>query len=270
MPAPDVPIERITGPAPLKAAVGLLENEGDLIRIGVPDLGSVEVSAIGIRVIAPDNDQIEKTWCSLGAWASAQWYMTRDLFTMRGTVLAKQGRALVLSGRLGVGVSVTAAQLTRHGWGIVSDGIVLIDARGSALSIDAKEPTVRVDRIVAEGLFSDMPSRRIASMRDRKEISLPGYGDARVSYYVGIGIRESAPGISVTRAFLYPGEQERPPAHLRWSPLLKVTNNTEPPLAPSFVAMRPVPRTMDDAPQIGPPAMAIAIVKALESLEDLR
>jgi len=267
MPAPDVPIERITGPAPLKAAVGLLENEGDLIRIGVPDLGSVEVSAIGIRVIAPDNDQIEKTWCALGAWASAQWLMTRGLCAMRGTVVAKRDSALVLLGGSRVGVSVTAAQLTRHGWGIVSDGLVVIDVDGSALSIETKGPTVCIDSIVAERLFADMPSRQISSTPDRKEIILPGHGDARVAYYVGIASRESATGISVTRNVFPLDEPERPPANLRWSPFLKVSKNTEPPIAPSFAAVRPVPRTMEDGPRIGPPAMALAIVDAIKSLE---
>jgi hypothetical protein len=267
MPAPEVPIERITGRAPLASPIGLLENEGDLIRLGVPELGSVEVSAHGIRVIAPDNDRIEKTWYALGAWASSQWFMTRGLFSMRGTVVAKQGCALVLSGKLGVGVSVTAAQLTRHGWGIVSDGLVAIDAEGSALRIDAQESTVRIDRIVAEGLFADMPSQQVASTRDRKEITLPGHGDAKVAYYVGIGIRESAAGISINRAVLAPGEQERPPGNLLWSPLLKNSRNPEPPVAPTFIAMRPMPRTMDDAPRIGPPAMARAIVEVLDELE---
>jgi hypothetical protein len=250
--------------------MGLFENEGDLIRLGVPWLGSVQVSSKGIQVIAPDSDLIEKTLCALGSWASAQWLMTRGLCVMRGTVVAKQGSALVLTGGWGVGVSVTAAQLTRHGWGIVSDGLVAIDAEGSALRIDAQESTVRIDSLVAQGLFADLPSRHIASTRDRKEITLPSHGDAKVSYYVGIGIRESAAGISINRAVLAPGEQEGPTENHIWSPLLHVSRITEPPVAPSFVAVRPNPRTLDDAPRIGPPAMALAIMEALETIEDLR
>jgi len=270
MPAPEVPIERINGPAPLASPMGLFENEGDLIRLGVPGLGSVRVSSNGIQVIAPDSDLIEKTLCAIGSWASAQWLMTRGLCVMRGTVVAKQGSALVLTGRWGVGASVTAAQLTRHGWGVVSDGIVVIDDAGRSLSIEAKGSTVRIDSLVAEGLFADLPSRHIASTRDRKEITLPGHGDAKVAYYVGIGIRESASVISINRAVQAPGEQERPSGNHIWSPLLHVSRITEPPVAPSFVAVRPNPRTLDDAPRIGPPAMALAIMKALETIEDLK
>lgn len=264
MPLVEAFLKRITGPAPIAAPMGLLENEGDLIRLAIPELGSVEVNADGIRVIAPDAKRIEQTWCALGAWARSQWLMTRDLCAMRGTVVAKDGAALVLLGELGVGVSVTAAQLTRHGWGIVSDGLVVIDAEGKVLST---EPTVDIDNFVAERLFADMPSRQITSLRDRMEITLPGHGDARVAYYLGIGIRQSATDISITRAVLAPGESERPPANLRWRPLLAGVKNIEPPVAPSFVATRPVPKTMDDGPRIGPRAMALAIVEALEAFE---
>jgi len=267
VPLPEVPIELITGPAPFAAPIGLLEYDGGLIRLGVPKLGSVEVNAHGIRVIAPDAERIAQTWCALGAWAKSQWFMTRGLCAMRGTVVAKDGAALVLLGGFSVGVSVTAAQLTRHGWGIVSDGLVVIDAQGNALSSEPGEPTVRIDSIVAERLFADMPSRKIPSMRDRKEITLPGHGDAKVAYYVGMRIRESATGISVNRAILDPGEPERPPENLRWRPLLEVTRITEPPAAPSFVGMRPIPRTMADSARIGPPAMARAIAEALQVLE---
>jgi len=270
VPMPEAPLERVISPAPFAAPIGLLDNEGDLIRLGVPELGSVEVNTHGIRVIAPDPERIEQTWCALGAWARSQWLMTRDLCVMRGTAVAKDGAALVLLGELSVGVSVTAAQLTRHGWGIVSDGLVVIDAEGTVLSTQPNKPdesTVRVDSIVAERLFADMPSRQIASLRDRKEITLPGHGDARVAYYLGIGTRTSAAGISITRAVLAPGESERPPANLRWSPLLAVARHIEPPVAPSFVATRPVPKTIDDGPRIGPRAMALAIVEALEAFE---
>jgi hypothetical protein len=260
-------LERIIGPAPLAAPMGLLENEGDLIRLGVPELGSVEVTAYGIHVIAPDAERIEQTWCALGTWARSQWFMTRDLCAMRGTVVAKDGAALVLLGELSVGVSVTAAQLTRHGWGIVSDGLVVIDAEGKVLST---EPTVGIDSFVAERLFADLPSRQITSLRDRKEITLPGHGDARVAYYLGIGIRQSATDISINRAVLAPGESERPPANLRWSPLLAGVKNIEPPVVPSFVATRPVPKTMDDGPRIGPRAMAMAIVEALAAFEEAK
>ena len=270
MPVPEAPLERVIGPAPFAAPIGLLDNEGDLIRLGVPELGSVEINAHGIRVIAPDTERIDQTWCALGTWARSQWFMTRDLFAMRGTVVAKDGAALVLLGEIGVGVSVTAAQLTRHGWGIVSDGLVVIDAEGRALSTQPNKPdesTVRVDRIVAEQLFADVPSRQIASLRDRKEITLPGHGDARVGYYLGIGVRLSAAGISINRAVLAPGESEQPPANLRWAPLLTGARNIEPPAAPSFVATRPLVRTMDDGPRIGPWAMALAVVEALEAFE---
>ena len=267
MPLPEVPIELITGPAPFAAPIGLLENGGGLIRLGVPKLGSVEVNAHGIRVIAPDAERIAQTWCALGAWAKSQWFMTRGLCAMRGTVVAKDGAALVLLGGFSVGVSVTAAQLTRHGWGIISDGLVVIDDQGNALRSATGDPTVRIDSIVAEGLFADMPSRTSASICDRKEITLPGHDDARVAYYVGFRIREGATGISVTRAVLSPGESERLPENLRWSPLLEVTRNIEPPVAPSFVAMRPIPRTLDDGARIGPPAMARAIVGTLEAFE---
>lgn len=273
MPVPEAPLERVIGPAPIASPIGLLENEGDLIRLGVPELGSVEVSTQGIRVIAPDTVQIEQAWCALGAWAKSQWLMTRDLCVMRGTAVAKDGAALVLLGELGVGVSVTAAQLTRHGWGIVSDGLVVIDDQGTVLSTQVNkhnednESTVRVDSFVAERLFADRPRRQSKSIRDRVEITLPGHGDAKVAYYLGIGIRQSAASISINRAVLAPGESERPPANLRWSPLLAAARHIEPPVAPSFVAMRPVPKTMDDGPRIGPRAMALAIVEALEAFE---
>lgn len=264
MPVPEAPLKRITGPAPFAAPIGLLENEGDLIRLGVPELGSVEVLSHGIRVIAPDPERIEQTWSALGTWATATWLMAKGLCVMRGTVVAKDGAALVLLGELSVGVSVTAAQLTRHGWGIVSDGLAAIDAEGRALST---KPTVRVDSIVAERLFADLPSRQVTSPRDRREITLPGHGDARVAHYLGIHARQSATTISITRAVLAPGESERPPAGLRWIHRLPVARHIEPPVAPSFIAVRPVPRRMDDAARCGPPAMALAILDALETLE---
>ena len=263
MPVPDVPVRRTLGPAPIAAPLGLLQMQSGIIRLGVPELGSVEIEASGIRVVAPSDTLLDHTWSALGAWATAQWLMTRGLCVMRGSAVAKDGKALVLLGESRVGVSVTAAQLTRHGWRIVSDGLVVINSEGQVLSTGS---SVRLDTMVAERLFADAPIRRVASIQDRMEVSLAGHDDAALAFYLGINLRASVQEISVARTILEPGELERPPAPLRWSPLLPVGEVIEPPEAPSFVATRPQPRSVDDGPRIGPPAMAHAILDAIGAL----
>jgi hypothetical protein len=169
---------------------------------------------------------------------------------------------LVLRGDSGVGVSVTAAQLTRHGWGIVSDGIVVIDAIGRALS---SEPTVRIDTFVAERLFPEVLRIEVPSIRERSHLTFPGHDDAEVTHYAGIVVRDSAPGLSVSQAVPNSGEAEGPPARFRWKAHLPVAMSFTPPSGISYVVVRPRVSSAEDGPRFGPRALTQALADALEA-----
>lgn len=66
--------------------------------------------------------------------------MQRGMLVLKGSVVARDGKAFVLLGRTSAGKSITAAGLSRNGFSVVSDNICAIDTINGEVLVSAGSP----------------------------------------------------------------------------------------------------------------------------------
>lgn len=242
-----------------------LRTDGSGVRLGIPGLGWMRVDHDSLEIQAPDEDRAHRIEARLLSWAVGQWLLARGIAVLRGAVVARDGVAVAIVGPSCSGASVTAAQLTRLGWGLVSDGIAAIDATGHAV---AGPPLVRMDAFVAERLFADRPSTPVPAGRPRSDVAVNGHPSARVAAYVSLTARESARGVGIipTSAGESAEESRRPDPTARVLPCIPGVEPVIEPTADSWLLSRGIPHRVEDLAEVGPAAVAAAIDRALGHL----
>lgn len=261
MPIGPVPMEFVRGPAPNPGPLNEVVVTEDSVQLGMAGLGSVHVTSMEVTVSSPDERSGARTWARLGQWATAQWLLTQGLAVLYGAAVAKDGRVLAITAASRTGASVTAAQLTRHGWGLVSDGVIALQADGAVLAGPAD---VHLDTVVAERLFPDYPQGPRESGRPRSWVSVPHHGDGTLHAYVTLIARDGPTGIAVNAITTDPlALPDLPEPTLECRSMISGITVAPFPRATSMVVRRSIPRSMEDLAEVGPPAMALAILDAV-------
>jgi hypothetical protein len=107
---------------------------------------------------------------------------------VRGAALGNRSQAVVLAGGSRCGASVLALVLSRRGWGLISDGLVVIDADGVVHSLS---PGVTLDSEVVSGLPSEVHRESLKSGRDRVVVTTNGHPDAPLGALVFMRVQQS-------------------------------------------------------------------------------
>lgn len=250
-------IEFVEAPAPPAGPLAAYEISGECVRLGLTGSGTIEVTPSGISVLAPDALGYQRTIDRLGEWAQAQFLAARGFRVMRGAVLARQGRAIALVGDSRSGASVLALVLSRRGWGLISDGLVIMDESGV---VRALEPTVTLDAEATVGLPAGVPITRIATGRDRVRVTTAGHPDAKLGAYVLLRVQQSLTQLAFERVPFTAAALEdcRIPPHL-------TAAHPAPPIveAPCWRIARPV---FSAHPELfAPPTLAAMVMSAIDS-----
>ena len=246
-------IRRKQSAAPEHGPLPYLDIGDEHVSLGLADCGTVTIRATGIDIGAPDDRRAEMTWARLGTWACGQWYAAQGFAVFPGACVAKAGKGVGIVGVSRVGASVTGLQLTRHGFGMVSDGIIVVRGDGSVVS---REAGAAVDATVADVLFADYPHRPRPSGRPRTWVEAPAATPCELTTWVALTVRDWVEGVPVSPIQAGDPRVDR----LRVSPLLKSR------LAPSvprrgWSLVRKPPLSVEDLHRSGPPAIADLIVQ---------
>ena len=178
----------IEAPAPVDSPLAHFERTESSVTLGLAGSGSIEVTRAGITVFAPDAHGFTRTTVRLGEWAQAQWLASNGYFVMRGAALGYRDQAVVLVGGSRCGASVLALVLSRRGWGLISDGLVVIDAERIVRSLC---PNVTLDSEVIIGMPSEVHRESLNSGRDRVVVTTNGHPDAPLGALVFMRVRQS-------------------------------------------------------------------------------
>jgi hypothetical protein len=81
---------------------------------------------------------------------------------------------------------VLAYVMSRNGWGLISDGLTVIDTQGNALSTS---PQVIIDVDAGQALPPEVTRTYPPSGRERMVLEATGHGDAAVSAFVLLRVR---------------------------------------------------------------------------------
>lgn len=255
-----------TAPLVPHGPLPLWQVTNEKVTLGLPGLGAVTVDTGGITNQAPDELLRQQTWARLGLWATGQWYALHGCLVLPGATVARDNEAIAIVGASRAGCSVTAVQLTRHEYSIVSDGFTIITGDGIAVS---HTPHAAIDTFVAENLFPDMPSTTRASGAVRTNIITPGHGDAPIRSFVLLREKAGLEHIQVHRIDDWTGAIFR---NRIMSPVLQALTPPTSLLAhmtdlPAWTVTRSYPESMDDAKYFAPPALAARIDQVLRSGE---
>ncbi len=186
MPAPQPPVSWLESPAPQKSPIAQWKRSHTSLTLGLPELGSIRVSADGIEVLAESEINAEATYTRLGEWARAQWFIRHGFMVLRGAAIARDGQVVILAGTPRCGASVLAYVMSRNGWGLISDGLTVIDPQGNALSTS---PQVIIDVDAGQALPPEVTRTYPPSGRERMVLEATGHGDAAVSAFVLLRVR---------------------------------------------------------------------------------
>jgi hypothetical protein len=172
---------------PLSPLAEFEQSEGS-VRLGLAGSGSIEVTRTGINVLAPDLLAYQKTIDRLGQWAQGQWLTAQGFRVLQGAAVARNGKAIVLIGGPRCGASLLALVLSRRGWGLISDGLVVIDKNGIVRALD---PVVTMDAEATLGLPPEVSITRSTTGRARVKVTTTGHSDAELSVYVFMRVQHS-------------------------------------------------------------------------------
>lgn len=257
MPAPSAPINHLDGGAPPPGPLAPFRRTEDSLTLGVADLGSITVDARAITVRGPDEESRGAVWDRLGVWAEAQWYARHGFMVIRGAAVAREGRGVVLAARSQQGASITAAQMTDLGWGIVSDGIVVLGQDGTLLS---RRPLVHLDSEAAERLYPLAPRVPLAAGRPRTAVELPSHDDAGLADVVLMSVDNSVGSVVVTGPTMVDASAGSIPLVRS---LLTPQSLVAPPSARIWVVVRPMPVDEAMMARVRPPMVAQHLDAAL-------
>jgi hypothetical protein len=257
------PFRREEGPAVPLGPLPAFEASEEYVSLGLPGLGTIQISVDEIVLRAPDDAIAEATQARLGAWGEGQWFALQGCLVVQGATVARSGRAVAIVGPSRAGSSVTAIQLTRLGFGLVSDGYTVVAEGGAVM---ARKPVASVDSIIAERLFPDLPREPRPSGRARASVTAPGHTDAELVACAVLNVRSGHDEILVHSIG---GDRI---LGCRMRPFLRGVPGTGPILTesvehlPTWSFTRKNPESMDDFLRIGPPSVATAIAEAVAEL----
>lgn len=232
------------------------------VSLGIPGLGSIRVSRTYVSIEGPDSAAREATWARLGNWATVQFYAARGLAVLPGCAIGRDGKAVVVTGLPRHGATLLGLQLTRHGWALISDGLVALDSSGACQSTG---PWATVDAEPARHLFPDYPQEAYRSGRDRCRVRAPDHGDAPFCAIVNVRVKESLNALAVA-TYCDPADAGR----YRPEPVSSAVPQADAvpgiPWRPVVTIARPVPTTLAEMQAISPIAMAERLAPLLAGL----
>lgn len=224
--------------------------------MGFPEIGTVSVSFDGIELASPTELAWDAAWTRLRHWACAQWFLFQGFLVLPGAVVEKNGQALAIIGSTRVGASVTALQLTRHGFAVVSDGVVVLSAEGNVVTRSAE---VSLDKELADILFKDYPTRALLSGRERVAVTGPEGRDSVVGAFAYLSVHSAVEDISVFR-------ESEPRAVLDRLAVRPQFLHAPPPMTTAMMLEVPFwrfsrnpPESMDHLESVGPQALSAII-----------
>lgn len=256
MPESSPVITRVLEAAPEPGPLPHFSATDVQVSLGFPEIGTVSVSCDGVTIASPTELAWDAAWNRLGHWASAQWFLFHGYLVLPGAVVEKNGQAVALVGATRVGASATALQLTRNGFGVVSDGIVVVSPEGT---IVPRSSEVTLDRELAEILFRDYPTRDLDSGRDRVAVEGPGGADSVLAAFAYLTLNSAVEDISVSRQsepnFVLESLSIRPLFLKAPAPL----ESWVIPEIPLWKFSRNSPRSMEHLQRVGPQALSAII-----------
>jgi hypothetical protein len=247
-----LPIVEFEAARPEASPVALWLVDSSSVTLGIPELGTVTVSADRIIVRGPDAQAREAAWTRLRGWAIGQHFTAQGYRVLPGCVVARNGRAVALTGSTRSGASVLGLQLTRHGWGLVSDGVAVIDADGICRAL---HPRATLDRKPAESLFADYPQEKAASGRDRSVVHAPAHADARLSAIVPMQVKDALELLSINLIESRFVEEQEWMAGLVCSIPGSIAAVQMPEVL-TIAVRRSNPRNLEELARVAPPALA--------------
>ena len=260
MPAPTIPIERAIVTAPAPAPMATWEVTAASVTLGLPELGAIRVSQAGIQILAPDEGAQDATWARLGLWASAQFYSASGFRVLPGCVIGRFGIGVAITGPARHGATLLGLQMTRHGWGIISDGLVILDESGRCRTTDS---WATADSTPLGRLFPDYPTASFGSGRDRLRVSPPLHASAPLTAVVRMQVKQSLAALFVGDLTMSSTDP--------WSSLIgleSVLPNSIPAPVPPMVrhlsVRRPMPSTLAELEQVSPIAIAEQLARLLD------
>lgn len=246
------------GPSPLAH----WSNDADGLTLGLPGLGSIRVSADVVEVLAPDEQARARTWARIGDWATAQWAAAQGWFVVRGSVVARDNRAFAITGGVRCGASLVALVLSQRGWGLVSDGLVVIGPERTAVALGSE---ITVDPEPVAELAARLRLPLTEAGRPRVRIPVSGHPSAPLSGVVLLTRSFRAGGLTVTR----PEDPAEAAVALRALAIRCGVTDTAPPsapLVPWWRVHRPqAPTRPEEAAAASPGAIATALDPLLSS-----
>lgn len=125
--------------------------EGDVIRFAIDGTGVWEITGGHTIRIYPDAhaQEFELRLFTLGsAWAALGYQ--RALAMWHGSVVEKDGHAILFCGGAGLGKSTTAAAMLARGWALVSDDLSRIDAQSEGARVHPASARIKLWRNAIE------------------------------------------------------------------------------------------------------------------------
>ncbi len=247
-----LPVVEVEVASPKPSPVAFWEVGPGSVTLGIPELGAVQVDAGRISVLGPDSSAREAAWTRLRYWAIGQYFGAQGFLVLTGCVVARDGRAVALTGSSRCGATVLGVQLTRWGWGLVSDGVIAIDSTGTCRAL---QPRATLDAAPAEMLFGDYPQEAAASGRDRRIVGAPGHGNAPLCAIATMQVKDAVEPVSIVHLDRTATEERDWMAEVV-SCIPGAPAAARLPEVPTIVVRRSRPRSIDKFAQVSPPVLA--------------
>jgi hypothetical protein len=247
-----LPVLEVELPSPQPSPVAYWNVGQDSVTLGIAELGAVQVHGDRISVLGPDDSARENVWTRLRYWAIGQYFAAQGYRVLFGCVVARNGRAVALTGSSRCGATMLGLQMTRWGWGIVSDGVIAIDSTGTCRAL---QPRATLDTEPAQKLFGDYPQEVAASGRDRRVVWAPEHGDAPLCAIVTMQVKDAVEPLSILRLDrVATDDRDWMTGVVSCIPAAPTAARL--PEVPTIVVRRSRPRSLEELAQVSPPVMA--------------
>jgi hypothetical protein len=256
---PKIPLfEFLEAPAPPQNPMAHYERSETHVTLGIPRLGSIQVTHHSITVMAPDFQKCEDIRDRIGEWAQAQWYAAQGYRVMRGAAVGIHDTAVVILGDQRCGASSLAYCLSQRGWGLISDGLVIIDDAGI---VQATADAVTLDANSAIAETPGASRTKLKTARGRIRIETNGHAEASIGHYVFVGVSRRE-GDLILNPISFDSSTELALESLRFQPLLTPTKSVAP-ISPGKAWLMARPLAGVDLTPFMPPELAAALMVTL-------